>query len=519
MLSPLPIGLQDFRTLRERGFLYVDKTEDIHRVVQHGGYFFLSRPRRFGKSLTVATLKELFSGSRALFEGLWIEPHWDWSRRHPVIHLAFNAIGYRNKGLERALTDFLSKEARKHDLTLTEEFADGQLQELIERLHEKYGERVVLLIDEYDKPIIDYLDDVPKAEAQREELKTFYSGLKSMDPHLQLLFITGVSKFSRVSIFSELNNLTDLTIHPAHATLMGYSQAELEQNFGDYLARVGEKRGESQTELLAQLRLWYNGYSWNGQDFLYNPVSTMSFLNAGKFQNFWFATGTPSFLVKLLKERKQVALSEIRVDESAFESLELGHLGTYALLFQTGYLTIKAEEAEGRYLLDYPNREVKESMLRHLIMAFQHDPSSQTTPLVLAVRDSFRTGDLKQVFELLNSLFKSIPSHLFIAQREAYYHSLVYLLFDYLGIFLDAEVHTSDGRIDAVVQTESHIYLLEFKLDASPEAALAQIRAKGYADRYRGRGKALLGVGVNFSSENKAIEGWEVLALRGPAYS
>ncbi|MEM7655247.1 MAG: AAA family ATPase [Bacteroidota bacterium] len=513
MLAPLPIGLQDFRSIRERGFLYVDKTEAIHRLVRNGTYFFLSRPRRFGKSLTLSTIKELYVGSEDLFQGLWIHDHWDWQRSHPVIHLPFNSIGYAKKGLEKALADFLEKEANRHDLSLRETYASSMLLELIEKLHQAHGERVVLLIDEYDKPIIDYLEDPAKAKAQRDELKTFYGGLKGMDPHVEFAFITGVSKFSRMSIFSELNNLNDLTLHPRYTTLMGYTQQELNRYFSPYLAQIGEQRSTPQAELRESVQRWYNGYSWDGKHFVYNPFSILSFMDAGQFQNFWFSTGTPTFLIKLFRNRMEYAIGVKEVGQAAFEAFDLDHIDTTTLLFQTGYLTIKEAQEFGTFLLDYPNQEVKDSLLQYLIGTFGHISPTASTPLILKVRKAFLAEDIPQVMLILNGLFKSIPSHLFLKDREAYYHSLVFLAFQYLGVYLEAEVHTFDGRIDAVVYTEKQIYLLEFKLDQTAEKALAQIQQKAYPDRFRADGRRLMAVGVNFSSEKKAIDDWRIEQL------
>lgn len=410
--------------------------------------------------------------------------------------------------LEAALETALDAVASEAGISLTAAQYDQKFKELIQRLSKR--ERVVLLIGEYDKPIIDYLDDIPQAKAHQKILKSFYSVVKDSDECIRFLLITGVSKFSKVSIFSELNNLKDLTIHPKFATLVGYTQAELEDYFEEGVMELIEEQGLNPHELLALIREWYNGYSWDGKQFLYNPFSILSYFDSGQFQNFWFSTGTPTFLIQQLTSSKFYQVGKAEVGQVAFESFDFENIDVYALLFQTGYLTIKSREPFGLYVLDYPNREVKDSMLQYLVAGFSHGSYTQTTPIVLHLRKAFLQNDLDKVIRIINGLFKSIPSQIFIRDKEAYCHSVVYLVFQYLGQFIDSEVNTSDGRIDAVVETETHVYVMEFKLDESADAALAQIRQKGYAEKYSSSGKTVLGWGINFSSESKRVEAWKV---------
>ena len=508
MKQKLPIGIQTFSEIIENDFLYVDKTESIFELVTRGKYYFLSRPRRFGKSLTLSTIKSIFQGQKALFKDLWIEKHWNWEETNPVIHIGFSSIGYKTMGLEKALTNRLNEAAEKHGIILKTNGYDQKFKELIVKLSKK--NKVVLLIDEYDKPIIDYLDNIPQAKENQRILKSFYSVIKDLDPHLRFLLITGVSKFSKVSIFSELNNLSDITIHSKYATLVGYTQAELEHYFEEGIQESIGELAPTKTALLALIKDWYNGYSWDGKQFLYNPFSILSFFDAKQFRNFWFTTGTPTFLIKLLKNRKLINLEQIEVDETAFESYDIENLDTMPLLFQTGYSTIKEAYDFGIYLLDYPNKEVKESMLRHLIGSYRNDSPSFSTPIVIKLRKAFLENDYKKVITIINSLFKSIPSHIFIKEKEAYYHSVVFLVFQYLGQFINAEINTSDGRIDAVVQTDTHVYVLEFKLDESATIAIQQIKDKNYAAKYQTLNKAIIGLGINFSSTSKSVDGWEI---------
>jgi len=509
----LPIGEQNFRKIREEDMLYVDKTEHIHRLITGGRYYFFSRPRRFGKSLTLSTIAEIFRGNRQIFEGLWIEKNWDWTKTHPVVSIPFNRIGYSELGLEQALIGVILENAKQHGIALEAAKPGLMLRELILKLAEAQTP-AVLLIDEYDKPLIDYLEkeDLHIAKAHRKILKAFYGTLKDSESQaaLRLLLITGVSKFSQVSIFSDLNYLTDITLHKQFAQLVGYSQAELEHNFTDYILQTLRESdvAETREQLLEAIRDWYNGYSWDGVTSVYNPFSILLFFSHQQFQNFWFKTGTPTFLIRLLKERHFFNFHNVRVSEAVFESYDLENLETRSLLFQTGYLTIKKIEPDQRYILGYPNREVEAAMYNHLIAAFGEGSPLDSSEPVFHLRDALYADDLEQVIRIVNSLFKNIPSLHFARQSEFLYHALLHLTFHYLGVFIDSEVHTSDGRIDAVVHTPNRIYLLEFKLDESADAALRQIREKGYAEKYRLHGKPIIGVGINFSSAKKAVDDW-----------
>ncbi|MEM7659341.1 MAG: ATP-binding protein [Bacteroidota bacterium] len=508
MNQKFPIGIQSFEKLREGDFLYVDKTKDIYRLATQGNYYFLSRPRRFGKSLLLSTVKALFQGKRPLFSGLWIEDQWNWEQEHPVVHIGFSSIGYKTMGLKAALETALDAAAEEAGIQLLATHHDQKFKELIQRLSERG--RVVLLIDEYDKPIIDYLDDFPQAREHQQILKSFYSIIKDSDEYIRFLLITGVSKFSKVSIFSELNNLSDITIDRRFASLTGITQSELEHYFAPYMEESGHILQLGQEDLLANIKEWYNGYSWDGATFVYNPFSVLNFFQKSDFQNFWFSTGTPTFLIQQMTSRDFYQVGESEVGQVAFESFDIENIDLYSLLFQTGYLTIKSREPFGLYVLDYPNREVKDSMLQYLVAGFNHGSYTQTTPIVLHLRKAFLNNELDQVIRIINGLFKSIPSHLFLKDKEAYYHSVVYLVFQYLGQFMEAEVNTSDGRIDAVVETDTHIYVIEFKLDESAEVALAQIKQKGYTEKYHPSDKTILAWGINFSSESKCVEEWKV---------
>lgn len=509
-LVNLPIGIQSFSELRTRNMLYVDKTRQIHRLISTGKYYFLSRPRRFGKSLTLSTLRAIYEGRRELFTGLWMEDQWDWNKVHPVIHLSFSSMGYRELGLEQAIRQELLAQGEAFGVSFTQQASIAVMfDELIRKLAQRDG-KVVVLIDEYDKPLIDYLDDLPLARANQQVMKTFYSVVKDCDPYLQFLLITGVSKFSKVSIFSDLNHLFDLTFVREAAALTGYTQLELEQYFTAYLQEAADCQACDRATLLEQLREWYNGYSWDGKTRVYNPFSILSFFRAGEFRNFWFETGTPTFLLKLLREQNLYKLDNLTVHERTFSSYDIDYLQAIPILFQTGYLTIKAKQEFGLYTLDYPNREVRESLLDYIISDLRCLHTPMSTPMAVELHQAFAANDLKQVVTLVKSIFKTIPSQIFIANAEHYYHSLIYLVFFYLGQYSESEVNTNDGRLDCVVKTPTHIYVIEFKLDKTADKALAQIKDKGYAEKYRADPRMKVLVGINFSSEQKTVEGWKM---------
>jgi hypothetical protein len=508
MGKKLPIGLQDFRGIIEDGYKYIDKTEYIHRIVTGGKYFFLSRPRRFGKSITISTLHELYNGSKDLFRGLWIEDKWDWSRKNPVIRISFTSIGYQSLGLEAALKQELNNLAKTFNLTLEDEGNSSKFKELIIKLAK--DAKVVILIDEYDAPIINYLGkEIEKAYQNRDLLKEFYTVLKDLDTFIELVFLTGVSKFSKVGIFSGLNNLNDLTMSAQFATMFGYTQTELEQNFIEEIEAASQHLEISRTELLDKMRLWYNGYRFSAKaETVYNPVSTNLFFYEKDFQNFWFATGTPTFLINLLK---QEGLYDIEHQEHAqldFDSFELEDLKAYGLLYQTGYLTIKSRNEFGLYELDYPNYEVKNSMYAYLLEAFGGIRKGQGLVVAIHLERAFYANDLEQVIRILQSMFKGLPHLLHEKYPEKFFHASIHLLFSYMGLRVQSEVMMSDARADCVVETDVHVYILEFKLDQSAQLALDQIKLKKYHQAYWNKGKTMIGVGVNFSSETKNIEGW-----------
>ncbi|MCB0596819.1 MAG: AAA family ATPase [Lewinellaceae bacterium] len=509
-MKRLPLGIQDFRKLREEDLLYIDKTEDIYRLIQSGYYYFLSRPRRFGKSLLLSTLQEIFLGSKELFEGLWIEDKIEWVK-HPVVHISFNAIGYKDLGLDRAIERELSHIAENYGLRLESEGISGKFRELLERLASK-GKKVVLLIDEYDKPIVDYIDDVEKADQQRDILKNFYSIIKSADPSIRFFLVTGVSKFSRVSLFSDLNNLRDITLSPKFSCLTGYTHQELNHYFADRIERICKMEGIPKDQLVEQIIHWYDGYSWDGKHRLFNPFSILSYFSDESFFNYWWQTGTPSFLIKLLRKGMHYQLEEVEGGQDLFESYTLDNLEYRSLLFQTGYLTIHAVEPYGLYSLGYPNKEVRDSMYRHLLGAFRHAPTAETQPLIVKIKKALDAKNVDGFIQLVNILFETPPYQIFIEEREAFFHAILHIALNATGMFVETEVSTSKGRVDAVIHSDSTIYVMEFKLDESADEALQQIRQQRYGSKYLGREKEVLALGINFSSKQKAVTEWKAIS-------
>jgi len=509
-----PLGIQTFEKIINKNLLYIDKTKDIYHLTEFGGYYFYARPRRFGKSLMLSTIKSLYQGQKKLFKGLWIENKWDWSKINPVVHIGFSGIGHGVIGLESAIQQELNKLAKNYNIQFETKNYVTKFKELIEGIAEKKG-KVVLLIDEYDKPIIDYLgDEIETAEQNRKILKSFYSVIKDCDPYIEFMIITGVSKFSKVSIFSELNNLTDITFHHRYSTLTGITQKELQENFKEEIKELAKYSNLKESELRQKIKRWYNGYSWNGQQFLYNPYSILAYFDFREFKNFWFETGTPSFLLKIMKQQGIVKINALEVDNTIFSSYNIKKLETIPILFQTGYLTIKSRKENDVYTVDYPNLEVRDSMMRSLIGELSYEQSSFSRPMILQVKETLENKRLEELIRLIKSIFKNIPYPIFKAEGEFYYHSLIYLVFFYLGDFIESEVNTNDGRLDAVIKTDKYIYVIEFKLNKDGETALKQIKDKGYAEKYYGDKREKILMGINFSSELKTVSDWKHETLK-----
>ena len=518
-LKKLPIGISTLQKIRDNGCVYVDKTAYVQQLVESGAYYFLSRPRRFGKSLLVDTLRELFQGNEALFRGLHIHPHWDWAVAYPVITISF-ADGGGSNSIE------LDEKIREH-LTINREclglepFKMSSLSscfgELIRNAKAKYGRNVVILIDEYDKPILDSLEkSAAIATGMRDTLRSFYSAIKGQDAHIRFALLTGVSKFSKVSLFSGLNNLNDITLDGRYSALCGYTQTELERAFADSLQGVD----------MALMKRWYNGYAWLGES-VYNPFDVLLFLDKGKkYLPHWFETGSPTFLVDVLKKRRfhLPNLEAVRMDYKKLGDFDVDRLNIETLLFQTGYLTIKQEldNGEGRapdYLLTYPNHEVRYSLMSYFLDNYLTD----TSHTLGTVSDALCQGDLPAFEQHIRSLFDTIAYENYsnnpIAQYEGYYAAVMYAYLCALGMETRAEVSNNLGRIDLAIRLplsngRKQVYVIEFKMVKGTQgdgSAMQQIKAKDYAAPYRDGQHRITLLGMEFSAEVRNLVGfaWE----------
>jgi hypothetical protein len=510
-MKNLPIGISTFSEIISENCYYVDKSAYVHQLVTGGKYYFLSRPRRFGKTLFVDTLRCAFEGRRELFEGLYLENHWDWSISYPVIHISFGGGMLQSRAeLDEKIRELLDENRKRFDVRFEHSSISGCFAELIRRAHEKYGRRVVILVDEYDKPILDNLEDVSRAEALRDGLKNLYSVIKDSDRHIRFCFITGVSKFSRVSIFSDLNNLKDITLDPRVGAICGYTQQELEATFADRLADVD----------LEQLRRWYNGYNFLGEARVYNPFDVLLFLDYGKFGSYWFESGTPSFLVRLLRRNRTYLphIEGIEVNESVLSAFAMDHLPAESVLFQTGYLTIRdvAQLGPRRFFrLDFPNQEVRLGFSDALLTGYTQTPAS----LAGLQNDMYRAlqgQDVDLVATTLKALFSSIPYEWYtqsgMDRYEGYYASVVYAFFTSLGFDLRPEQSSSHGRADLIVDVGARVYVIEFKVverTGDGQKAIDQIREKGYHHPYVQAGREVMLIGMDFSKEERNLVGFE----------
>jgi hypothetical protein len=510
----LPLGIQTFSKLRNENCYYADKSGIAVDLIEAGSYYFLSRPRRFGKSLFLDTLKELFEGNSQLFQGLQAEKRWNWEKKHPVISISFSDGVLQNlEKLNEAIKELLNLNRIALDIPLperlSEDYIAGNFRDLIHQAHIKTGQRVVVLVDEYDKPILDNITNQPIATEMREGLKNFYSVLKGSDPHLQFILLTGVSKFSKVSLFSGLNNLQDITLDAKYSTICGYTNNDVDTVFSPELFDLDRE----------QIRDWYNGYNWLGES-VYNPFDLLHLFNKREFGNYWFESGTPEFLIKILIARQQFTpdLSRIIAQDTLLSTFDVDNIPAESLLFQSGYLTIDfVTRFPGfkEFTLKYPNREVQASLNNYLLHHWcGNSPSSsrQTGNLYRILM----AHDLMALKNLFHAFFSSIPNDWYrnspIAQYEGYYASIFYSHFAGLGLDVRLEDITNHGRIDMTVLFNKNVYIFEFKVvELAPKGkALAQIKKCAYADKYRARNEPIHLIGVEFSKENRNIAGFEV---------
>lgn len=504
-MKRLPLGIQDFSKLRSEGFIYIDKTSFIKPLIENYSFVFISRPRRFGKSLFISTLEEFFRGNRELFKDLDIYEY-EKCDSFPVIRIDFSQTSNLNaKVFQRSISKRLKTIAEENDIDLSSSIETEILPDLIESLFEKFNKRVVILIDEYDKPITDHFTDPEKADANRDVLRNLYSPLKGLDSKIRFMFFTGVSKFAKLSIYSGLNQISDITLDSKFTTLFGYTQDELEASFEDHINRSAKKFNVEPEMLLQEMKLWYNGYSWDGKNFLYNPFSILNFFSDSNFRNFWFTSGSPNFLIRLIAAKNYdiSSFQNTLAVETSFDNIGTGPVSLTNLLFQTGYLTIKSSFLDNFrqvFRLDFPNFEVKDSLFSYLFADVSSTDSDSVTADISTLRNSLLTGDFDSFLNILKSLFAQIPSNLHIPQ-EKFYHSLFIMVMYMSRIQMESEVNTNIGRIDGVIEFSDKIYIIEFKYNLPPEDGLDQIKQKKYYEKYLTSGKRLFLIGVSFTRE------------------
>jgi len=523
----LPLAVQDFPQMITGDFVYVDKTRYVYEMAHvPQAYYFLSRPRRFGKTLLVSTLKALFEGRKELFEGLWIEnSDWQW-KPHPVIQIDFNGIDATEAvTLEKSLFSILDEIAESHEISLKSEILTNKFVELFVELHKKYQEKIVVLVDEYDKPIITHLGQgetgMQIAIENRKVLKKFFGVLKEarVSARLRLAFITGISKFSQVSIFSDLNNLKDLSMHAAYADLLGYTQQELESHFGDWLDEFARLRQTTTGEILALLREWYNGHRFTKHETqVYNPFSIINAFSEYDFKNFWFETGTPSFLVHLIREKDYpiTQLENLEVPETIFSTYELENLRLEALLFQSGYLTIQGFDGF-LYKLGYPNQEVKTSFISYLYENLIKIADTTLKTQYVRLHQYLAQEDYERFIATANAILCAIAYPHIAGQDEHFYHTVFYLMLSASGVLVRTEVLNAHGRMDMAVEFKDKVYVIELKCNQSADEALRQIHEKRYHESYLHGGRRIYLVGINFDTQARAITDWRIEEATEPS--
>ena len=526
-----PTSVHYFPDVVANDGIYVDKTQFIVPLLAHENQksYFLSRPRRFGKSMFVSTLEEVFLGKKDLFKGLYIYDKIEWDT-YPVIRISMDKVGFMSLGLEQALLEVVQGFAKDADIRLDKSSAGTCFEELIQELYKKHEKQVVILIDEYDKPIIQYLekDKSQQAEINRDILKSFYGILKDSGKYLRFTFITGVSKFSKVSIFSDLNYISDLTLDARFGAICGFTDAEIRQYCYQGLEDLALKEGKTVEQIMDKIRYWYNGFSWNARDFVYNPYSTMLLMERQAFEHYWFSSGTPTFLIKLINKDLKYNFDNLVVSKDDYDWHDLQNLDYISIMLQTGYLTFKKDLGENYFQAGYPNKEVEKAFSKMLLEGYTDRRPSQMTKTVYDIETCLEKHDLEGMIKIVEDLFKTLPSHFFQEQyettdrqgnkktvtkavNESFYHAIIYLIFNVLGVPMQVEVASREGRIDAVVETKTHIYLFEFKKNRTAQAALQQIADNNYADRFALSKKPIYLIGMSFSLQKRGISSHAIL--------
>lgn len=509
-----PIGIQNFEKIRRDGYFYVDKTALVYQMVKTGSYFFLSRPRRFGKSLLVSTLEAYFEGKRELFEGLAIDKlEKDWTK-HPILHIDLNTEKYENlESLENILNDTLYKWEKVYGTEPSETSLPLRFKGIIRRAYEQTGNRVAIFVDEYDKPMLQAIGNEELQKAFRSTLQAFYGAIKTMDGYIKFAFLTGVTKFGKVSVFSALNNLIDLSMDERYVALCGMTEKEIHDNLEEDLLELADKQNMSYDEVCSELKACYDGYHFVENSVgIYNPFSVLNTFFKMKFGSYWFETGTPTYLVELLKAHHYDLhrMAHVETDADILNSVDSASTNPIPVIYQSGYLTIKEfDERFGIYRLGFPNREVEEGFMKFLLPFYANTNKVESPFQILKFVREVESGDYESFFRRLQSFFADTPYEL-IRDQELHYQNVLFIVFKLIGFYVKAEYHTSQGRVDLVLQTDEFIYVMEFKLEGSAEEALNQINEKNYAQPFATDPRKLFKIGINFSSQTRNIERWIV---------
>lgn len=511
-----PIGIQNFEKIRTEDFLYVDKTAEIYKLAKEGRYYFLSRPRRFGKSLLVSTMEAYFSGRKELFSGLAIEKlETEW-KQHPVLHLDLSGVSYTDESvLERVLSDKLAKWETLYGAVNTSDILGLRFKEVIEAAYNKTGNQVAILIDEYDKPIIDNLGNEPTLSHLRSTLQGFYSVMKSMDARIRFGFLTGVTKIGKMSVFSGLNNLNDISMIPDYVDICGVSETELHEYFDESISELSSANEMSKEECYVKLKSMYDGYHFCEDSIgIYNPFSLLNTFQNKKFREYWFETGTPGFLVEVMRKTSfdVTTLENQTVDSTLMSNADAIFENPVPYLFQSGYLTITGYNDMFRlYQLGFPNQEVKNGFLNCLLKYYvPMSPDMSGTTLIYQLWHSITEGNPKSFMQILSSLFAN-TSYQIQGETEKDFQYAMYVISALLGEYVQVERTTSNGRIDLIIQTKEFIYIFELKVNADADVALRQIDEKGYARPFEGDSRKLFKIGVNFSTSTRRIEDWKIV--------
>ena len=508
-----PIGIQNFESLREDGYFYVDKTAWVYQLIHTGRYYFLSRPRRFGKSLLLSTIEAYMQGKKELFKGLAIEQlEKDWTT-YPILHIDLNIEKYDStESLNNILNTYLSRWEDLYGRNSSEVSLSLRFAGIVRRACEQTGERVVILVDEYDKPMLQAIGNKALQEEFRNTLKPFYGVLKTMDGCIKFAMLTGVTKFGKVSVFSDLNNLQDISMSKKYVSLCGMTEQEIHDNLEEELHELAEAQGLTYEETCAKLKEWYDGYHFApNTEGIYNPFSLLNTFKEDEFGSYWFETGTPTYLVELLKRSNYdlETMSRAVTNADVLNSI-YGDDEPLPVIFQSGYLTIKDYDTRFKsYLLGYPNKEVEEGFINFLMPYYTSISKKEATSEMECLVHEVESGNPDAFLHRLQSFFADTPYEL-IRDQELHYQNVLYIVFRLIGFYVKAEYHTSQGRIDLVLQTDKYVYVMEFKLEGTAEEALLQIEERQYALPFASDSRKVFKIGVNFSRQTRNIEKWIV---------